>query len=285
MGPMGANENHGPARGKAAPAQPHPEEANPHTFASDDRKYSPHSHHRNVNTGRPRDGGHEQGSEEDEDEEDMDRREDRANDESDEEDNVDELMDEAEFDDDADGSKSQHLQNGPAGTSGHLSSGPNHGQTHAHQQLQGHSSRSLPSLLPRPESSSAPPEHGTGYIIDTRGHVDGDSAEEQRHGSAFTWVPQQGAHSKTRYLEMGASQPGMSSGATNHSETIPSGATATAVNTAAAGSVNNGSSKKRTTPAKHKCPQCDKYFTRPFNLKSHQRTHTQERPFVCSFTH
>ncbi|KAF9422303.1 hypothetical protein BGZ76_003794 [Entomortierella beljakovae] len=49
--------------------------------------------------------------------------------------------------------------------------------------------------------------------------------------------------------------------------------------------VNNGSSKKRTTPAKHKCPQCDKYFTRPFNLKSHQRTHTQERPFVCSFTH
>ncbi|KAF9173343.1 hypothetical protein BGX20_003478 [Mortierella sp. AD010] len=49
--------------------------------------------------------------------------------------------------------------------------------------------------------------------------------------------------------------------------------------------VNNGSSKKRTTPAKHKCPQCDKYFTRPFNLKSHQRTHTQERPFVCSFAH
>lgn len=49
--------------------------------------------------------------------------------------------------------------------------------------------------------------------------------------------------------------------------------------------VNNGSSKKRTTTAKHKCPQCDKYFTRPFNLKSHQRTHTQERPFVCSFAH
>ncbi|KAF9427659.1 hypothetical protein BGZ94_004460 [Podila epigama] len=46
------------------------------------------------------------------------------------------------------------------------------------------------------------------------------------------------------------------------------------------GGVNNGMSKKRTTAAKHKCPQCDKYFTRPFNLKSHQRTHTQERPFV-----
>ncbi|KAG0049243.1 hypothetical protein BGZ83_005915 [Gryganskiella cystojenkinii] len=53
----------------------------------------------------------------------------------------------------------------------------------------------------------------------------------------------------------------------------------------ASNGVNNGSSKKRTTPARHKCPQCDKYFTRPFNLKSHQRTHTQERPFVCSFAH
>jgi len=63
------------------------------------------------------------------------------------------------------------------------------------------------------------------------------------------------------------------------------GADSTHVGPANSVSVNNGSSKKRTTPAKHKCPQCDKYFTRPFNLKSHQRTHTQERPFVCSFSH
>ncbi|KAF9282730.1 hypothetical protein BGZ68_005782 [Mortierella alpina] len=275
---MGANENHGPARDKAAPAQAHAEEANTHNFARDDRNYSTHSHHREVNNGRHPDEGLE-GFEDDDDEEeeDMDRREDHADDESDEEDNVDELMDEAESED-TDVSKSQHVQNGPAGAS-------SHGQTHAHQQLQGHPSRSLPSLLPRPESSSAPPEHGTGYIIDTRGQVENDPAEEQRHGSSFTWVPQQGAHSKARYLEMGASQPGMNSGASSHSETITSNAPATTANTATAGGVNNGSSKKRTTPAKHKCPQCDKYFTRPFNLKSHQRTHTQERPFVCSFAH
>ncbi|KAF9942892.1 hypothetical protein BGZ67_009350 [Mortierella alpina] len=265
MGPMGANENHGPARGKATP---HAEEANANAFASGDGNYSTHNHHRDVNETRHHDEGHGEGFENDDDEEDIDRRGDRADDESEEEDNVDELMDEAEFDD-ADVSKSQHLQNGPAGTSN---------QGHAHQQLQSHPSRPLPSLLPRPESSSAPPEHGTGYNIDTRGHIEHDPAEEQRHGSSFTWVPQQGAHSKARYLEMGASQPGMNSGESSHSETISSTTPATTANTATAGSVNNGSSKKRTTPAKHKCPQCDKYFTRPFNLKSHQRTHTQERP-------
>ncbi|KAF9561820.1 hypothetical protein EC968_005598 [Mortierella alpina] len=275
MGPMGANENHGPARGKTSPAQAHAEDAHVNAFASDDRKYTTHSHHRDVNEARHHNEGHQEGFENDDDEEDMDRREDRADDESEEEENVDELMDEAEFDDEDD-SKSQHVPNGAAGTSN---------QGHAHQQPQGHPSRSLPSLLPRPESSSAPPEHGPGYSIDTRGHTEHDSAEEQRHGSSFTWVPQQGAHNKTRYMEMNASQAGMNSGESSHSETISSSAPATTANTATPSSVNNGSSKKRTTPAKHKCPQCDKYFTRPFNLKSHQRTHTQERPFVCSFTH
>ncbi|KAF9951981.1 hypothetical protein BGZ70_000784 [Mortierella alpina] len=265
MGPMGANENHGPARGKATPA----EEANAHTFASNDRKYPTHSHHRNdVSDARHHEEEHGEKFDHNEDEETMDRRDDRADDDSDEEDNVDELMDEADFDE-ADASKSQHTPNGPAGTS---HPGP------AHQQLSGHPSRSLPSLLPRPDSSSAPPEHGTGYIIDTRGHIDHDPAEEQRHGSSFTWVPQQGAHRKVGYLEMGGSQPGINSGESSHSETLTSNAPASTANTAPSGSVNNGSSKKRTTPAKHKCPQCDKYFTRPFNLKSHQRTHTQERP-------
>ncbi|SCV00837.1 LAME_0G12310g1_1 [Lachancea meyersii CBS 8951] len=44
---------------------------------------------------------------------------------------------------------------------------------------------------------------------------------------------------------------------------------------------NQGKSAQKN-PAIYSCHVCDKKFTRPYNLKSHLRTHTDERPFVCN---
>jgi hypothetical protein len=48
--------------------------------------------------------------------------------------------------------------------------------------------------------------------------------------------------------------------------------------------IGDGSGPKRTQkhPATFQCTLCPKRFTRAYNLRSHLRTHTDERPFVCS---
>jgi transcription factor CRZ1 len=48
-------------------------------------------------------------------------------------------------------------------------------------------------------------------------------------------------------------------------------------------SQDNGSQKRiQKHPATFQCTLCPKRFTRAYNLRSHLRTHTDERPFVCT---
>ncbi|TGO64163.1 hypothetical protein BCON_0008g00100 [Botryotinia convoluta] len=48
-------------------------------------------------------------------------------------------------------------------------------------------------------------------------------------------------------------------------------------------SSDNGSAKRvQKHPATFQCTLCPKRFTRAYNLRSHLRTHTDERPFVCT---
>ncbi|EGW31680.1 uncharacterized protein SPAPADRAFT_51666 [Spathaspora passalidarum NRRL Y-27907] len=47
-------------------------------------------------------------------------------------------------------------------------------------------------------------------------------------------------------------------------------------------SLNQSSKRVQKHPSVYACHLCDKRFTRPYNLKSHLRTHTDERPFICT---
>lgn len=47
----------------------------------------------------------------------------------------------------------------------------------------------------------------------------------------------------------------------------------------------SGNTRRRQSqknPSIYPCSLCEKKFTRPYNLKSHQRTHTNERPYACT---
>ncbi|KAF2013720.1 hypothetical protein BU24DRAFT_434664 [Aaosphaeria arxii CBS 175.79] len=48
------------------------------------------------------------------------------------------------------------------------------------------------------------------------------------------------------------------------------------------GDGSGGAKRTQKHPATFQCTLCPKRFTRAYNLRSHLRTHTDERPFVCS---
>ena len=48
------------------------------------------------------------------------------------------------------------------------------------------------------------------------------------------------------------------------------------------GGNSNDPKRIQKHPATFQCPRCSKRFTRAYNLRSHLRTHTDERPFVCT---
>ncbi|KFY00992.1 hypothetical protein V490_01123, partial [Pseudogymnoascus sp. VKM F-3557] len=53
--------------------------------------------------------------------------------------------------------------------------------------------------------------------------------------------------------------------------------------TSVTGGADNGNPKRvQKHPATFQCTLCPKRFTRAYNLRSHLRTHTDERPFVCT---
>jgi hypothetical protein len=53
-------------------------------------------------------------------------------------------------------------------------------------------------------------------------------------------------------------------------------------NGAGEGGGEGGSRRAQKHPATFQCTLCPKRFTRAYNLRSHLRTHTDERPFVCT---
>ncbi|KAF9105346.1 hypothetical protein BGX27_009679, partial [Mortierella sp. AM989] len=271
MGPMGANENHGSQRAK--PAQ---ETTSYKSEIVENGRAGPY---------QSKDGRRK----EDEDEEDeLEEDEHMEGHEYGSEENVDELMDEE----------------GPGESNDSESFQGQAYYSQQQQQFLSHSSRSLQNILPRPSSGGPQPDHGPGHGYDsmTRDRTGTDPTMSSWDPHTSKDMPRQGAPRNNRPLQVrpidtsdlssdytknngsnNSSKNGTSAG--HSAEITTEGGAASNTLASNANVVNNGSSKKRTTPAKHKCPQCDKYFTRPFNLKSHQRTHTQERPFVCSFLH
>ncbi|KAG0205762.1 hypothetical protein BGX28_002685 [Mortierella sp. GBA30] len=216
---MGTNENHGPSRGKLASSLSPTHNAAVGGFAPSGRNHQAQNGADHASQERDQAGDQardqDDGSEEEEDDDGIKRNGNVNNEDSDEEENVDELMDEADTEDAGTSGPQTHHNSGSPGNIGHHLSPSGQRQQHHHPQQQAHASRSLPSLLPRPESSKGPSDTGLGYIIDTRGNVEKEGADEQRQTSSLTWVPQQGGPSKPRFFQDNPASTDMSTALSN----------------------------------------------------------------------
>ncbi|KAF9352465.1 hypothetical protein BGX26_009733 [Mortierella sp. AD094] len=174
MGPMGANENHGPQRAKP------PQESSSHKHEIMDNT-SPSSHQSGVR--RRKDT-----SDQDEDEQDeLDEDENMDPEDLTDEENVDELMDE-EGSGVSNGSESYHNQ-------GYYSRPDSQHQ----QQYLPHGSRSLQNILPRP-GAGPQPDQGPGYGHDGMTHDRGGS--DPWDPLASKDLPRQGAPRNNRPLQV-----------------------------------------------------------------------------------
>ena len=63
---------------------------------------------------------------------------------------------------------------------------------------------------------------------------------------------------------------------------IETGSATSATSANTPGTNTGGARRTQKHPANFSCHICPKRFTRAYNLRSHLRTHTDERPFVCS---
>ncbi|KAJ6445010.1 hypothetical protein O9K51_03412 [Purpureocillium lavendulum] len=142
------------------------------------------------------------------------------------------------------------------------------------------STSQVPRLLRADNSDLTPPSHSHPISLLDRLHIGSTS---RRHGHPAGHATAGPSSSSAREASRGGG------GGPGHGGSgIGSGA-ATTTNDAnskkpspASGSASASASSTQKHPANLTCPLCSKRFTRSYNLRSHLRTHNNERPFECS---
>ncbi|KAK6465717.1 hypothetical protein DFJ63DRAFT_310802 [Scheffersomyces coipomensis] len=108
---------------------------------------------------------------------------------------------------------------------------------------------------------------------------DDDDDDELDYNNQESWSTTNNDGSQMQYLQ--PSQDSINSVNSNSSNTKVDATTARQKMLELA-SPNQSSKRTQKHPSVYACHLCEKRFTRPYNLKSHLRTHTDDRPFVCT---